>query len=135
MGSHMKKAIFEEQTAKALQKWQKAARERRKMRKAGGGGDVSTSGFMSGENTPGHGSSPIHMLHNYKTNSTTTHNDIESVVSSPRAYHSETELSETELGPVRLSADDHYEPTRSHKHYSERNIAETHNGDFSFVKP
>jgi mlo protein len=131
----MKKAIFEEQTAKALQKWQKAARERRKMRKAGGGGDVPTSGFMSGENTPSHGSiSPIHLLHKHKTNSTTTHNDIESVVSSPRAYHSETELSETE-GPARLSADDLYEPTRSHRYYSERNIADTHNGDFSFVKP
>lgn len=131
MGSHMKKAIFEEQTAKALQKWQKAAKERRKLRKAGGGGgevSPSISGFMSGENTPSHGSSPMHLLHKYKTNytSSTTH-DIESVVSSPgRAYHSETELSETEA-PARLSADDLYnEPTRH---------GETHNGDFSFVKP
>jgi mlo protein len=124
MGSHMKKAIFEEQTAKALKKWQKAAREKRKLSKATGA-DVSSSGFLSGENTPSHGSSPIHLLHKYKTNSTT--HDIESVVSSPRAHHSVTELSETE-GPARLSGDDLYEPRR-------HNNWETNNGEFSFVKP
>nr|GEY39648.1 MLO protein homolog 1-like [Tanacetum cinerariifolium] len=32
MGSHMKKSIFEEQTAKALKKWRKAAMERKKLR-------------------------------------------------------------------------------------------------------
>jgi mlo protein len=118
MGSHMKKAIFEEQTAKALKKWQKAARERKKLRKAGGQDVSSISGFMSGENTPSHGSSPIHLLHKYNINS----NDIESALSSPRAYHSETEL----------SSDDH-EPRIVHNN-PERN-AEIHHGGFSFVKP
>ncbi|XP_075655295.1 MLO protein homolog 1-like [Castanea sativa] len=116
MGSHMKKAIFEEQTAKAIKKWQKAARERKKLRKAGVT-DVSSSGFMSGENTPSHNSSPIHLLHKYKINS----NDIGSVPSSPKAYHSEIELSKIE-GPARPSSSDDRETRR----------AETHHTDFSF---
>ena len=128
MGSHMKKAIFEEQTAKALKKWQKAARERKKLRKAGGQDVSSIAGFMSGENTPSHGSSPIHLLHKYNINS----NDIESALSSPRAYHSETELSETE-GPARPSSSDDHEPRILHNN-PERN-AEIHHGGFSFVKP
>ena len=115
----MKKAIFEEQTAKAIKKWQKAARERKKLRKAGAT-DVSSSGFMSGENTPSHNSSPIHLLHKYKINS----NDIESVLSSPTAYHSENELSEIE-GPARPSSNDDHETRR----------VETHHTDFSFVTP
>ncbi|KAK7856147.1 mlo protein like protein 1 [Quercus suber] len=118
-GSHMKKAIFEEQTAKAIKKWQKAARERKKLRKAGAT-DVSSSGFMSGENTPSHNSSPIHLLHKYKINS----NDIETVLSSPKAYHSDTELSEIE-GPARPSSSDDHETRR----------AETHHIYFSFVTP
>ncbi|XP_050240763.1 MLO protein homolog 1-like [Quercus robur] len=118
-GSHMKKAIFEEQTAKAVKKWQKAARERKKLRKAGAT-DVSSSGFMRGENTPSHNSSPIHLLHKYKINS----NDIESVLSSPTAYHSENELSEIE-GPARPSSNDDHETRR----------VETHHTDFSFVTP
>ncbi|XP_041020560.1 MLO protein homolog 1-like [Juglans microcarpa x Juglans regia] len=129
MGSHMKKAIFEEQTAKALKKWQNAARERKKLRK--NGADVSST-FVSGENTPSHGSSPIHLLHKYKTNSA----DIESPdhLGSPRAYHSETELSEIE-GPTRLSSDDIHEPRR-HNNPGINHVNEAHNyGDFSFVKP
>ncbi|KAL0432794.1 UNVERIFIED_CONTAM: MLO protein1 [Sesamum latifolium] len=66
MGSHMKKSIFEEQTAKALKKWHQAAKQRKKMRKAGVGTDTSNAGFMSGETTPTQGSSPLHLLHNYK---------------------------------------------------------------------
>ena len=119
MGSHMKKAIFEEQTAKAIKKWQKAARERKKLRKAGVT-DVSSSGFMSGDNTPSHNSSPIHLLHKYKINS----NDIGSVLSSRKAYHSETELFEIE-GPARPSSNDDHETRR----------VETHHTDFSFVTP
>ncbi|KAA8532088.1 hypothetical protein F0562_006770 [Nyssa sinensis] len=119
MGSHMKKAIFEEQTAKALKKWQKAAKERKKLRKAGA--DVP----LSGEVTPSHSSSPIHLLHKYKHYST----DIESLGNSPNAYHSEMEFSEVEVeveveveGPPLVSSDDHHKTKR------------TANGDFSFSK-
>ncbi|KAK9284160.1 hypothetical protein L1049_023328 [Liquidambar formosana] len=124
MGSHMKKAIFEEQTARALKKWQKAARERKKLRKPGA--DVS-SGFISGETTPSQGSSPIHLLHKYKPNNT----DIESVINSPRSYQSETDLSEIE-GPAPISSDDH-EPGKYNN--PKRNVQEAHSGDFSFVRP
>ncbi|TKY75351.1 MLO protein-like 1 [Spatholobus suberectus] len=120
MGSHMKKAIFEEQTAKALKKWQKAAKDRRKLRKAGI--DVP-SGTMSGETTPSQGTSPLHLLHKSKP----SHMDMDSVLYSPRSYQSDTDLSETEGSTHQLN-----EITQTHQ--APRN-GETHNIDFSFVKP
>lgn len=99
MGSHMKKAIFEEQTAKAIEKWQKAARRRRKLQKTDN--KMGTiNGYVSGETTPSHGASPMHLLHNHKHNSSAAAADIESL-SSPTAsyynYHSDTELSEIDV--------------------------------------
>ncbi|KAK3232030.1 hypothetical protein Dsin_003911 [Dipteronia sinensis] len=102
MGSHMKQAIFEEQTAKAIKKWQKAAKERRKLRKeggGGGGGDHSTVNGSSPSPSQG-GTSPLYLLHNHQHRSNQP--DIESVAASPTAtyynYPSDTELSEIELG-------------------------------------
>ncbi|PWA54342.1 MLO-like protein [Artemisia annua] len=98
MGSHMKRSIFEEQTAKALKKWQKAAKEKKKLRELnskGGVTDNSVSGIMSTENTPSRGSSPVHLLQNYKHRSSTAESEID-IPASPRAYTSETELSDTD---------------------------------------
>lgn len=98
MGSHMKKSIFEEQTSKALKKWQKAAKDRKKLRALGGGrvaGDNSVSGIMSTENTPSRDSSPIHLLHNHKLRSSTGESEID-IPTSPRGYISEIELSDME---------------------------------------
>ncbi|XP_030466849.2 MLO protein homolog 1-like [Syzygium oleosum] len=105
MGSHMKKAIFEEQTAKALKNWQRAARERKKQRKKEGDQSVSYSGFMSPDNTPSRGSSPLHLLHKNRHNSST--NDVESVLNSPASYISETELSDYEGPPPTHFTDPH----------------------------
>ena len=58
----MKKAIFEEQTARALRKWQKTAKLRKKSRQTGGGDGGSSPGFMSVNSTPSRGTSPIHLL-------------------------------------------------------------------------
>ncbi|KAH8509767.1 hypothetical protein H0E87_011497, partial [Populus deltoides] len=91
MGSHMKKGIFEEQTAKALRKWQMAAKLRNKSRKTGGdqaGG--SSLGFMSSEMTPSQGASPVHLLHKNRPSQP----DVESVISSALSYTSDTDLSE-----------------------------------------
>lgn len=118
MGSHMKKAIFEEQTAKALMKWQKAAKERKKMKK------TADNGFMSRENTPSHGWSPVHLLHSHRPHKNSV--DIESVLNSPRSYHSETELSETEDPSI------HDDPQP--RKISNPMVADGE-GDFSFVKP
>ncbi|KAK4434107.1 MLO protein1 [Sesamum alatum] len=93
MGSHMKKSIFEEQTAKALKKWHQAAKQRKKMRKAGTGAGASNAGFMSGETTPTQGSSPLHLLHNYKHRSSGAP-DTDSLPLSPRSYASDSEISE-----------------------------------------
>ncbi|KAJ7966992.1 MLO-like protein [Quillaja saponaria] len=123
MGSHMKRAIFEEQTTKALMKWQKAAKERRKLRKAGA--DASSSGFMSGETTPSQGTSPLHLLHKYRPSS---QGDLESVQNSPRSYQSDTELSDMEGSAHELRKQD--QPITSSPRKQE-----SHNLDFSFVKP
>lgn len=123
MGSHMKKAIFEEQTAKALKKWQKVAKERSKQRKEGG---ETTSGYMSGEVTPSQGSSPIHLLHKYKSHSA----DIESVPNSPRSYQSD-ELSEMEYPAMAAPAQHVQEPRRQQPLPRDR---DEENTDFSFVQ-
>ncbi|KAH0974483.1 hypothetical protein GBA52_016382 [Prunus armeniaca] len=126
MGSHMKKAIFEEQTAKALKNWQKAAKQRKKLRKAG---DASSSGFVSGENTPSQGSSPLHLLHNQKHRS--NQSDLESVLNSPRSasYQSDTDLSEREG-----TAHDG-NGIRSEDQPAALRREGSHSVDFSFVKP
>ncbi|GMP73179.1 hypothetical protein CsSME_00031009 [Camellia sinensis var. sinensis] len=132
MGSHMKKAIFEEQTAKALKKWQKAAKDRKKLRKKEGGTpDNSVSGLTSGENTPSRGSSPIYLLHKHKVSSSAGP-ELESVPNSPRSYQSylDTKLSETEI----FAHGRHDSTTRPHVK-SQRNDHESHSIDFSFVKP
>jgi len=91
MGSHMKKGIFEEQTAKALRKWQMAAKLRNKSRKtAGDQAGGSSLGFMSSEMTPSQGASPVHLLHKYRPSQP----DVESVISSALSYTSDTDLSE-----------------------------------------
>ncbi|KAL5705997.1 MLO protein 1 [Ranunculus cassubicifolius] len=114
MGSHMKQSIFEEHTAKALMKWRNAAKTKKKTKKA----DASISGFMSGENTPSHGSSPIHLLHKHRSN------DIESVMNSPMSYQSDTDLSDTEpITPV------------SHNIHDARRNESHHKDDFSFERP
>ncbi|KAI3808270.1 hypothetical protein L1987_24219 [Smallanthus sonchifolius] len=87
MGSHMKKSIFEDQTSKALKKWQKAAKERKRQPQLNG--DISKS---SPGHTPSRDSSPIHLLHTQKHRSSTAESEID-IPPSPR---SETELSDME---------------------------------------
>lgn len=104
MGSHMKQAIFEEQTANALRKWQKKAKEKRKLRIATERGDDNLSGFSSVASTPSRASSPLPLLHKYKTG------DIESTLASPRYmnYHNmQTELTSDVGGspPSNVSSD------------------------------
>ncbi|KAK9065721.1 hypothetical protein SSX86_015122 [Deinandra increscens subsp. villosa] len=112
MGSHMKKSIFEEQTSKAIKKWQKAAKERKRLREQSGrGGDVSNSGLiMSPERTPSRSSSPIHLLHNQKHHRSSTAESEIDIPSSPRAYVSETELSDMEGSS--------YHPNKLHHDFS-----------------
>ncbi|PON33101.1 Mlo-related protein [Parasponia andersonii] len=131
MGSHMKKAIFEEQTAKALKKWQKSAMARKKQRKTWVDMNASSSSglFMSGENTPSQGTSPLHLLHNHKHKSSTTpQSDIESVVNSPTSYQSDTDLSDIENSM-------HERRASISSQLQEQPHQEPHSMDFSFVKP
>ncbi|XP_052190825.1 MLO protein homolog 1-like isoform X2 [Diospyros lotus] len=129
MGSHMKQAIFEEQTAKALKKWQKAAKDRNKQRRAGGADGSSNAGSVwDGENTPSRGTSPLHLLHKHRPSET---DQLESAPTTPLSCPSEAELSETEGSShgSRLEihlAHDHRHPPASSE--------EAHAVDFSFVK-
>lgn len=149
MGSHMKKAIFEEQTAKALKKWQKAAKARKKLRiktssasggGVGSGGDGSVnSGFMSSETTPSRGTSPLHLLHSHKNRS--NQYDLESVLNSPtRSYQSDTDLSDIEqdhASPSTSTTDSSLPPPIPIPHHQfilRNDHHEPHSGDFSFVK-
>ncbi|KAF8026332.1 hypothetical protein BT93_F2962 [Corymbia citriodora subsp. variegata] len=64
MGSHMKKAIFEEQMARALKNWHKEAKERsRQLKKAGLGRDSSSlSSPSSPPSAMGRPTSPLQLL-------------------------------------------------------------------------
>ncbi|KAJ0838469.1 hypothetical protein HanPSC8_Chr14g0595191 [Helianthus annuus] len=98
MGSQKKRSIFDEKTSEALKKWQKNAKDRKWLREHGGGGrvvDISNSGIRSPESTPSRGSSPMHLLHNNKHRSSMLESEID-IPPSPRAYLSETEVSDTE---------------------------------------
>lgn len=117
----MKKAIFEEQTAKALIRWRQAAKERKKLRDAN-----SDAGHMSGENSPSRRSSPIHLLRKYKLNLV----DEESVPSSPRFYHSDNANSEMEAPPFVNHG--YSEPRRS---ITMGRNPDDSNSDFSFGAP
>ncbi|KAJ1427417.1 MLO protein like 1 [Sesbania bispinosa] len=99
----------------------KGCKEKRKLRKAG---TDYPSGCVSGETTPSQGTSPLHLLQKYKPSHNT---DTDSVLYSPRSYQSDTDFSETEGSTHELNQ-------ISQTHQAPRN-QETHNIDFSFVKP
>ncbi|XP_050207542.1 MLO protein homolog 1-like isoform X2 [Mercurialis annua] len=125
MGSHMKQPIFEQQTAKALRMWRKAAKHKNKSRKPGGGG--SSPGFMSVESpTPSQCTSPMHLLNGRKYSSSQP--DIESVPNSPMySYRSDTDLSESEG-----SSHHRHEPRL--QNYPAQGQQPHNNADFTFVK-
>lgn len=118
MGSNMKKSIFEEQTSNALKKWHRAAKQRNKQRK----GATDNSSIMSGDSTPTRGSSPIHLLHQYKLRSNAP--DGDGFPLSPISNVSETELSEIN-GLNRATSPPAMPPPRIGR-------VESHNIDFSF---
>lgn len=134
MGSHMKKTIFEEQTANALKKWQKAAKDRRRLRKAAGGELDIASTLSSPTATPSRGSSPLPLLHKYKFNSSNNiDEDIEIPMDSPpHAYHFETDLSDIgDHSPPLASSDDQgsTRPMSPIRNYVNRG------DDFTFASP
>ncbi|CAI0434800.1 unnamed protein product [Linum tenue] len=127
MGSNMKQAIFEEQTAKALRKWQKAAQDRKKLRQAGAkGGGGGGSVLTSGETTPSTTASPVHLLHNF--NHRSTQHDIEDVPCAPY-YHSDTDASEFESGGGGSDRNGHVDETRRRDEQEKINQSE-----FTFVQ-
>jgi len=108
----MKKAIFEEQTAKALNRWQqnakkKTKRDRKSKHSSPGFTSKSTfvSGFQSGETTPIHGSSPLHLLRRYKTTG-----DMETTEASERYDHSESSTSDSEIDASSSYPPQHNQP-------------------------
>lgn len=145
MGSHMKKAIFEEQTAIALQKWHKTAKKKmkrhRKPEHSSSGiasGSVLSSGFQSGETTPIHGSSPLHLLRRYKTMG-----DVNTSEISESYYHSKYEASDLEMdtspshSPQRAESiliTEAQGDTQVTSQYPMSTNADTQSKEFSFAK-
>ncbi|KAJ0968865.1 hypothetical protein J5N97_021742 [Dioscorea zingiberensis] len=128
MGSHMKKAIFEEQTTKALKKWRQAARERKKQRDAG---METQSGYLSGDSTPSRGSSPIHLLHKYKSSSSPPP-DVESLPNSPGFYPSDNDIYEMEAPTFGNEFGSKKPPSTS---MTRENDVHVSNAEFTFFSP
>ncbi|OMP09270.1 Mlo-related protein [Corchorus olitorius] len=135
MGSHMKKSIFEEQTAKALKNWHRAAKKRNKKKAAGGAEGFSVSG-MSGENTPSRGTSPLHLLHSHRQKSSDLPDSVMNSPASNYSYTSDNDLSDLE-GFVFNHAPPQLQQSTSSTGIENQNHRRStdHNIDFSFVKP
>ncbi|KAK4754569.1 hypothetical protein SAY87_002673 [Trapa incisa] len=82
MGSSMKSTIFDEQVATALKRWHHGAKKHAKDSKH----STSVTPFYSRPTTPEHGSSPVHLLHNYYHHSSDSLHDPP-----PRGTHYEPE--------------------------------------------
>ncbi|CAL9214537.1 unnamed protein product [Arabidopsis halleri] len=78
MGSKMKPTVFNDRVATALKKWHRTAKSETKH----GRHSESNTPFSSRPATPTHGSSPIHLLHNFNNRS------VESYPNSPSPRHS-----------------------------------------------
>lgn len=117
MGSHMKKTIFEEQTANALMKWRNAAKEKTRQREAG------FDGLTSGSTTPSRGmsptSSPVHLLNKFQGRS----EDPQSAPTSP--------MRGQELGDMYPVAQQHRQ-NRLDRRAASSNSIDIADSDFSF---
>ncbi|KAK7406948.1 hypothetical protein VNO78_08584 [Psophocarpus tetragonolobus] len=122
MGSRMKRAIFDEQTNKALKKWQKAAKEKKKGAVTLGKSNAGmVNGSPMGSTSAVNSSGPT--LHRFKT---TGHSTRSSTYEDQ--YESDVELSplsQTTSFIVRVDPDHH--PIQGETNSSQP--------DFSFVKP
>lgn len=78
MGSKMKPTVFNDRVATALKKWHHTAKNETKHGRHSG----SNTPFSSRPTTPTHGSSPIHLLHNFNNRS------VENYPSSPSPRYS-----------------------------------------------
>lgn len=79
MGTTMKPTVFNERVATALKKWHHTAKKETKH----GRHSESNTPYSSRPTTPTHGSSPIHLLHNFNNRS------IESFPNSPSPRYSD----------------------------------------------
>ncbi|CAN0906958.1 MLO-like protein 8 [Linum grandiflorum] len=140
MGSNMKKAVFDEQTSKALKKWHMAVKKKQAATVKGRKSSVRTLGSSSGDASPlsvdasstgrnllSSGSS-AHTLHRFKTtgHSTRSHyayqddselSDMETDPLSPTASSSSIHMSligKSRRDHLHLQVDDHEEPKGGH---------------------
>uniref|UniRef100_A0A1J3K099 MLO-like protein n=1 Tax=Noccaea caerulescens TaxID=107243 RepID=A0A1J3K099_NOCCA len=79
MGTTMKPTVFNERVATALKKWHHTAKKETKHRRH----SESNTPYSSRPTTPTHGSSPIHLLHNFNNRS------VENFSSSPSPRYSD----------------------------------------------
>ncbi|KAF7143823.1 hypothetical protein RHSIM_Rhsim05G0183800 [Rhododendron simsii] len=91
MGSNMKPTIFNDQIAKALRNWHQTAKKHIKQNRQSPG---TVTSLQSGPGTPLHSASPVHLLHNYRS-------EIDSVSMSPEVSNFENVVWESDGPPSR----------------------------------
>ncbi|CAN1785428.1 MLO-like protein 8 [Linum perenne] len=128
MGSNMKKAVFDEQTSKALKKWHMAVKKKKQAGTVKGIDASSTGRTLNSSTSSGH------TLHRFKTTGHSTRSHY--------AYHDDSELSDMEteaVSPTAASSSVHVSLiNRSRRDLLEVDDEESKASDiedFSFVKP
>lgn len=105
MGSTMKPTIFNDRVAAALKNWHHTAKKHTKHGKH----SEATTPFASRPQTPTHGMSPVHLLHNYPNRSADSYHP-----SPPRPSNFDNERWDPES--LHSHSPNHYEINESHHH-------------------
>ncbi|KAJ0045189.1 hypothetical protein Pint_06075 [Pistacia integerrima] len=105
MGTAMKPTIFNDRVAAALKNWHHTAKSHTKHGKH----SALTTPFSSRPQTPTHGMSPVHLLHNYPNRSADSYHP-----SPPRPSNFDNERWDPES--LHLHSPEHYEVSESHHH-------------------
>ncbi|WVZ10736.1 hypothetical protein V8G54_015266 [Vigna mungo] len=130
MGSRMKKAIFDEQTNKALRNWHMAVKKKQRVVKLGKFNAESVDGSPAASTSAVHPSGPT--LHRFKTTGHSTRS--QSYEDQDHEYESDVELSpelsQTASFIVRMDHADHQQ-LQEHEH-SEEETNSSEEAEFSF---
>lgn len=129
MGTNIKHSIFDEQTSKALKKWQMTVKKKHGTAKLG----KSTAPSME-RSTPGSTvSSPGHILHRFKTTGHSTRSSAYDYEDQDHEYESDIELSSISTRSLLVKVDND-EQQAEDTHHSKG--GETNNEDeFTFGNP
>ncbi|KAG2376303.1 MLO-like protein [Vigna angularis] len=132
MGSRMKKAIFDEQTNKALRNWHMAVKKKQRVVKLGKFNAESVDGSPAASTSAVHPSGPT--LHRFKTTGHSTRS--QSYEDQDHEYESDVELSpelsQTASFIVRMDHADHQQLQEHEHEHSDEETNSSEEAEFSF---